>query len=341
MSVSGGGRKPASPVGRFGPVLPDLVQFARGFCMGAADTVPGVSGGTVALILGHYQRLVTAVSRVDRVFLALAWDGRWRSAARYVDFRFLVVLGCGLLTGVALLAGVMHWLMDHRFAETMAVFFGLILASAVVVRREVRRWSTSRWVGLVAGAAGALAISLLPASGESDSWWFLYLAGSIAICAMILPGISGAFILLLLGAYHPVTGIIRDLMRGDGSAASILSLVAFGAGCLTGLLAFSKLLWWLLTRHRETTMATLLGLMVGSAAKLWPLQVPTAETATMEMKFRRYVPVSPADWEGSLVTLVALALAAAAVVLVAERIATGVAIQGDAVTDGNVGRERL
>jgi putative membrane protein len=296
----------------------DLVNVGRGFCMGAADTVPGVSGGTVALILGHYQRLVTAVSRVDVTLLRLVVRRRFVTAAQYLDLRFLIALAVGLMAGVVLLAGAMHWLLENRLPEIFAVFFGLVLASAVIVARRIDRWSPSRWWGLAIGVVVAAGISFLPASGESGSPVFLFAAGAIAICAMILPGISGAFVLLLLGAYHPVTGLIRGLSHGDVSFPSLLTLIVFSLGCLTGLLCFAKLLRWLLEHHRGTTMASLLGLMIGSVARIWPLQVPTSDTAALEMKFRQYVFVAPGNWEGSLTLLAALAVVSAAVVLAAE-----------------------
>lgn len=311
----------------------DLVQVARGFCMGAADTVPGVSGGTVALVLGHYQRLVTAVSRIDLEFLGMIRRGKFAVAARHADVRFLVSLAIGIVLGVGLLAGLMHWLLENRLPETFAVFFGLILGSVVLVRRQVDRWTPSRWLGMLGGVVVAVVISGLPVAGEADAAWFLFLAGSVAICAMILPGISGAFVLLLLGAYHPVTGLIRDLVHGDVSVAAVVTLAAFAAGCLTGLLAFTKLLRWLLEHHRGTTMSALVGLMLGSISRLWPLQVPTPETADLEMKFRRYEYVPPGDWGGSLWGLALLAVAAAAAVLVIETWAAGRSRPGEAPSD--------
>ena len=311
----------------------DLVQVARGFCMGAADTVPGVSGGTVALILGHYQRLVTAVSRIDLEFLGMIRRGKFAVAARHADVRFLVSLAIGIVLGVGLLAGLMHWLLENRLPETFAVFFGLILGSVVLVRRQVDRWTPSRWLGMLGGVVVAVVISGLPVAGEADAAWFLFLAGSVAICAMILPGISGAFVLLLLGAYHPVTGLIRDLVHGDVSFAAVVTLAAFAAGCLTGLLAFTKLLRWLLEHHRGTTMSALVGLMLGSISRLWPLQAPTPETADLEMKFRRYEYVLPGDWGGSLWGLALLAIVAAAGVLVIETWAAGRSRPGGAPSD--------
>ncbi|SMP50501.1 putative membrane protein [Neorhodopirellula lusitana] len=301
-------------------VAGDAINVFRGFCMGAADTVPGVSGGTVALILGHYDRLIAAISHVDSEAVAMLIGGNWRALANKLDLRFLVALGIGIVTGIGLLAGLMHWLLHERMNETMAVFFGLVLASVWVVRRNVSSWSIGRVIGLAAGIAGALAISQIPASVGEVSTAYLFFSASIAICAMILPGISGAFVLLLFGVYEPVIGMIKDFVKGNFDAESITQLFVFAAGCGFGLLAFSRLLNYLLSRHRDTTMATLIGLMIGSVGRLWPLQVVTPETADLKLKFQKFNFVSPADYDGSIVTLVVLAIVAAGVVVIADHI---------------------
>ena len=303
----------AKPVG-------DVINVVRGFCMGAADTVPGVSGGTVALILGHYERLITAISHIDSVLAGHLIKREFRQAAAYVDFRFLAALAVGLLTGVVTLAGLMHWLLDHRMSQTLAVFFGLVVASAWVVAQYVQRWRGSRFAACLSGAVVALAITMVPAGEGSMSLTFLFLASSIAICAMILPGISGAFVLLLLGVYHPVMGLIKGAAKGDFTAESLMQIGVFGLGCAFGLLAFSRLLHWLLRHHHDVTMAGLLGLMIGSLAKVWPLQMATQQTAGLEMKLRQFVYVAPADWPGNITVLVVLAVAAAAAVIFVERL---------------------
>lgn len=299
----------------------DVVNVIRGFFMGAADTVPGVSGGTIALILGHYQRLVTAISHVDGELFTLVAHRRVREAASHVDLRFMVALVVGVLTGVGTLAGVMHWLLDHRMPETLAVFLGLLIASVWIVRGYIDRWSPSRFVTFAVGAIVALAITELPIGQGGTSLPFLFGAAMIAICAMILPGISGAFVLLLLGAYHTVTGLIKDAVKLNLSTELLLQLVAFGSGCVVGLLAFSRLLRWLLEHYRGATMAGLMGLMVGSVRKLWPLQVPTPETADLELKHRVMHEVSPFEWSGGLWHLVILAVGAFVAVLIIERLA--------------------
>lgn len=299
----------------------DILNVARGFCMGAADTVPGVSGGTVALILGHYERLVTGISRIDSTALSLVSQRRFAQAWKHIDGRFMVALGAGVGAGVVCLAGLMHWLLDHRMPETFAVFFGLILASIWIVIRYVDKWTPKQLGACAMGIAVAAGIGFCAPAAGSTSLPYLFLSGSVAICAMILPGISGAFVLILLGVYLPITGMIKDAAKGDFSPESLLQMGVFAFGCLFGLLAFSRILRWLLAHHQGTTMSALVGLMVGSMVKLWPLQTPTPATAGLKMKERVMQYVSPSEWPGSLLTLIALAVLAAAAVLFLERIA--------------------
>lgn len=304
-----------------GSIGGDLVNVVRGFCMGAADTVPGVSGGTVALILGHYTRLVTAIAHVDITLLGLAREKQYAAAARHLDLRFLVALGLGIATGIVTLSGLMHWLLEYRMPQTLAVFFGLLIASVWIVKGYVDDWTVGRVVSLLVGAGVAIGITLLPMGAGNMSLPYLFFSASIAICAMILPGISGAFVLLLLGVYHGVTGLIKDAAKGNFTGETLTQIAVFGTGCAVGLLAFSRLLRFLLDHHRGTTMAWLMGLMIGSVGKLWPLQRPTPETETLELKYRVMQYVSPADWDGSLVTLAALAVAAAVAVIAVEKFA--------------------
>jgi putative membrane protein len=299
----------------------DIVNLLRGFCMGAADTVPGVSGGTVALILGHYRRLIEAVSCVDQRFIKLVMSLRLVEAWGHIDGRFLASIGAGIGIGIVTLAGVMHWMLEHHLPQTFAVFFGLIVASIVIVRRYIRRWTAGAYLGCAIGIVMAIVVGRLSPTDGGDSLGYLFLSASVAICAMILPGISGAFILLLLGVYHPITGLIKDAAKGDIDLQAVLQMGVFATGCLFGLLAFSKLLRWLIHHHRCLTMATLIGLMIGSVEKLWPLQVPTPETAALKMKERVMRIIPPQEFDGSLTLLVLLAVAAAALVLVLDHFA--------------------
>ncbi len=299
----------------------DLINVVRGFCMGAADTVPGVSGGTVALIMGHYTRLVRAISRVDSKLLSLLKERKWGTAAQHVDARFLVALAAGIGCGIVLLANAMHFLLDAYLPETFAVFLGLLAASLWVVVKSIDQWNLNRLVTLLTAAGIAVGISSLPTTSGDPSLPYLFMAASIAICAMILPGISGAFVLLVFGVYHPVTGIIKDFAKLNFSTEGFLQLTVVAMGCGFGLLAFSRLLRYLLEHRPSTTLAGLTGLMLGSAFKLWPLQKATAETAALKPKFRVMEYFSPSNWEGTpVITLAALAVTAAILVVVAETV---------------------
>jgi len=299
----------------------DAINFVRGFCMGAADTVPGVSGGTVALVLGHYRRLLEAISRFDGTALRLLLAGRFTELWRHCDLRFVLALGLGIVVGAGALASTMHWLLEHRMPQTFAVFFGLVLASGWIVSRWVKSWSLGAILLLVIGAVFAYWLSNLQTGESNQRGIYLFLSASIAICAMILPGISGAFVLLLLGMYHPVMGMVKQFVHLDWSVELIINLCLFAFGCIAGLAAFSRLLKWLLREQPDLTMAALLGLMLGSLRRVWPLQQVTDATAALPFKEQQFVIVAPSQWDGSLLILAALAIAAVIIVITIERIA--------------------
>lgn len=283
----------------------DFKNAGRGLLMGAADIVPGVSGGTVALVLGIYNRLVTAISRIDRTAIQYVLDRRWKDAAEHVDLRFLIALACGIGSGIAGLAFLMHYLLAHQLQFTFAVFSGLILGSGILVARSIDRWSPATGIMLIAGVAFAwFVVGLSALQNPPEGLWYLFLCGSIGICAMILPGISGAFILLILSRYDHVTGLIRDVLRGNWSVETFLAIGVFCAGCLFGLLAFSRVLRWLLQRFPQNTLAVLCGFMLGSLRKLWPFKhdlTPDVEKFKLK-EFENYWPMS-IDGETALTIL--------------------------------------
>lgn len=289
--------------------------------MGAADAVPGVSGGTVALIVGIYERLVTAISHFDRRLLRLLAAREWRTAAQHIDLRFLGVLGAGIAMGIATLATAMEYLLSEQRPYTLAVFFGLILASSVLVARMVAAQPNGTSpVCLFAGMASAgFAFWLvgLDQLGTHNHLGYYFLCGVIAICAMILPGISGAYILWMLGAYETVTGIIKNAVHLQFSWRDAILLVVFAAGCAVGLIGFSKLLRWLLSKAHALTMAVLCGFMIGSLRKMWPFQIEKTDGA-VELKDRRFANVIPAEWDSLVTACLALAIGAMTVVLVTE-----------------------
>ncbi|NOX54080.1 MAG: DUF368 domain-containing protein [Planctomycetes bacterium] len=262
--------------------------FVGGMLMGAANIVPGVSGGTVALILGFYARLVTAISRVDLTLTRLLRTKAWRQAAEHLDLWFLSVLAAGNAAGILGLATLMHYLLVYQRTATYAAFFGLIIGSSVLVGRMVRRWHISSIVCLLGATGFAFVLVGLPAlSTPPEGLLYLFVCGVVSICAMILPGISGSFVLLIMGKYELVTGILRDLVHGEVHRATVLILLVFAAGCVVGLLAFAKLLRWLLIHFESQTLAFLCGLMLGSLRKLWPfpegLPAPLDATAALAL----------------------------------------------------------
>ncbi len=311
---------PAARVDRSGSesIRADLLNLLRGCCMGAADAVPGVSGGTIALIMGHYQRLIAAISHFDMALLGSLRKRHIALAYKHVDGRFLTMLALGIVIGVVTFLRLMGWLLDNRLPETLAVFLGLLLASVWIVQAHVDRWTVTRFLWFFGGAAAAVLISRLPAGEGNGSLLFLFGTAAIAICAMILPGISGALVLVMFGSYHMVTGLIKDFLKLNITMEGFWQLVAFGSGCVFGLLAFSRILNWLLQHFRSATMATLMGLMVGSVVKLWPLQRPTIETASLDLKNRSMEYVFPSQWNGSLGWLLLLTVGSFAIVLAIE-----------------------
>lgn len=250
----------------------DLLHVLRGGLMGIADSIPGVSGGTVALIVGIYRRLVTAISHVDGRLWPMLRRGEWGKVARHLDLRFLFALGIGIGVGLVGSLVLIHTLLEHFGEQVRAVFFGLVLASSVLVIRMVHRWGIDTLGLFVGGAVFAYWLAGLIAGTSPDGAWYLFLCGLVAICAMILPGISGSFILLLLGKYTYMSGLIKEAVKGNVTAESALHIAVFAAGCVVGLLGFTKLLRWLLDRHYSHTMACMCGIMLGALRQLWPFQ---------------------------------------------------------------------
>ncbi|WP_299464332.1 DUF368 domain-containing protein [uncultured Gimesia sp.] len=310
----------SQPAPKF-PARGDLIQLGRGLLMGGADIIPGVSGGTVALILGIYQRLITAISHCDARLFQLLLHRKWSEAARHLDLRFVIPLGVGILTGVVSLASLMHYLLDYHLQLTLSLFFGLILASSFLVAQMVHRWTFPNVIALLASLAGVYILvgehSVKPPEGNL----YVFLCGMIAICAMILPGISGALILVLLGKYHDITGLLKtipkELLKGHIDWSGLLTVFVFVLGCLLGLILFSKVLRWLLHNYHTMTMAVLCGLMIGSLRRIWPFKIdvtPYTSDQTPEMvpfKHRIYENIWPTAFDGMFWASLALILGAA------------------------------
>lgn len=239
----------------------NLLLYIKGMAMGAVDVVPGFSGGTVALITGIYDKLLASFAATPQA-IALFLRGRIKDAWSICNATFLLIVLLGILTSVFSLARLISYLMAEHPVPLWAFFFGLVLVSVYLVGREVVLWTLSRFIGFALGMALAVWITLAAPLQLEASLPVLFFAGAIAISAMILPGISGSFILVLLGLYPVVLGAVKNL--------DITVLVVFSAGCLLGLMSFSRLLSWLLQNMRDMTMAFLAGLMLGSLGKVWP-----------------------------------------------------------------------
>ncbi len=239
-----------------------LLLALKGCAMGSADVVPGVSGGTIAFISGIYEELIESIRSVDLKALNLLIHGQFRNFWQHIHGAFLLPVVCGIGAAVFSLARLMTWLLQHHPIAIWSFFFGLIIASALLVARQIGRWNASTAVALIAGAVVAWWITEATPAETPETWWFILLSGAIAICAMILPGISGAFILLLLGKYQFILQAVSDL--------NVPVLLLFLCGAAAGIIAFSHLLSWLLGRWHDVTVTVLMGFMIGSLNKVWP-----------------------------------------------------------------------
>ena len=238
-----------------------FLLYAKGIAMGAADVVPGVSGGTVAFITGIYDELLRSIASVP-LALGLLLRGRVVEAWKTANATFLLVLLLGILTSVLSLARVITYLLVEQPIPVWSFFFGLILVSTHLVVREIGQWNWTRFFSLGLGAVFAYWITVASPLQLGQDPLSLFFAGAIAICAMILPGISGSFILVLLGLYSVVLTAVKNL--------DLAVLLIFASGCLVGIVSFAGVLRWLLARWRDLTLAFLTGLMIGSLNKIWP-----------------------------------------------------------------------
>jgi putative membrane protein len=237
--------------------------------MGAADIVPGVSGGTIALIAGIYERLINALGSIGpNLWTIFRQEGGIKGFAaiwRQVDATFLLCLLLGIATSFATLAGIIKHLLDNQPLFIWSFFFGLVVATVFILLSEIKRWNIGRVALFATGLIAAIVISSMPLLTTTPSLPYLFFAGAIAICAMILPGISGSFILLLLGAYDAVLEAVDTM-----NLSAIFTVIA---GMATGLLLFTRALKWLLSHYYQATLALLTGFIAGSLIKVWPWKV--------------------------------------------------------------------
>lgn len=251
--------------------ITDYIMVAvKGACMGAADVIPGVSGGTIAFITGIYDQLIESINSINGTALKLFFSGKFKEFWKHINGSFLVSLFCGILVSVLSLAGLMQYLLEHHPIQTWAFFFGLIVASSIFILRGIQGWNMKSAMFPVLGVVLGIVVCTLSPTQTPDALWFIFLSGAIAICAMILPGISGSFILLILGKYKYIMGAITGLTTGAAVGESLVILCVFAVGAVCGILAFSRLLHWLLARFNKETLMVLAGFIIGSLVKVWP-----------------------------------------------------------------------
>lgn len=237
----------------------------KGIGMGAADVIPGVSGGTIAFLTGIYEELLGSIKSINAEALKLLFTGKIGKFWKHINGNFLLSLILGILISFFSLAKLMQYLMVHEPIPLWSFFFGLIIASAVLIIKDLDLRKIQNPIAMLLGAAGGAAICLVSPTQTPDALWFIFLCGAIAICAMILPGISGSFILLLLGKYEYMLQALTDL--------NIVLILTFVIGAAVGIISFSHFLTWLLNKYRSVTISALAGIMIGSLVKVWPWQL--------------------------------------------------------------------
>ncbi len=248
----------------------NIMVAIKGACMGAADVIPGVSGGTIAFIMGIYDEFVGSLASINMEAVKLLFSGKFKEFWKHINGSFLLSLAIGIGCSIILLAGLMQYLLANQPIRTWAFFFGLIVASSLFIIRGIQGWSVREILFMILGIILGVVICTLTPTQPPDGLWFIFLSGALAICAMVLPGISGSFILLILGKYEFIMGSISDLLSGVNFGANLLTLSIFGIGVIVGILAFSKFLHWLLARWKKETMIVLAGFIIGSLVKVWP-----------------------------------------------------------------------
>lgn len=288
----------------------------KGIAMGAADAVPGVSGGTIAFISGIYEELITTISGVN-----LSLFTTWRKEGflafwKQLNGSFLVALFIGILISFVSFMRLAKYLIEHHPILIWSFFFGLIVASVYFVGKQIKSWNIAAIIMLVFGALAAYFISQLPSMANNDNPFFLFFAGALAICAMILPGISGAFILVILGAYKTLSDALHDF--------DLKKIIIFAAGALVGILSFSHVLKWLFKNYYNVTLALLTGFIFGSLNKIWPWKkVLTWSTNSKGVDIPLVEKsISPFNYEGDPQLVFAIGLMAAGflTIFILERI---------------------
>jgi len=306
-------------------LFPDyLIITLKGLAMGAADVVPGVSGGTIAFISGIYKELIDSINNVNLSALKTLKKDGLKAAWEQVNGSFLLALVIGIGISVLTFSKVITHLLDTQPILVWSFFFGLIIASITLIWKEITHWKLVDILFLLIGITVSYYITIARPVSSPDSYWYLFLSGFIAIIAMILPGISGAFILLLMGSYETVIGTINTFREGLTTANSeilisaLLKLGVFAVGAIIGLKSFSKILHWMFEHHKNTTLTLLIGFMMGSLNKVWPWKQVLETRINSHGEIVPYIDRSilPQNFEGEPQITIAIILAIFGFVLI-------------------------
>jgi putative membrane protein len=296
-----------------------ILLALKGMGMGAADVVPGVSGGTIAFITGIYEELIESIRSISskslKVLVRSGFGEFWKS----INGNFLLAVVTGIAISVFSLARILRYILENYPELIWSFFFGLIIASAIYIAMSIKTWKTSTVISMIVGVVVSYMITALTPAETTEAWWFVFLSGSIAICAMILPGISGSFILLLLGKYSYIINAVSEFKIGV--------LAIFMSGAVVGIIAFSNVLSWLLKKFHHQTVALLAGFMIGSLNKVWPWKNTVETFVDRHGELRPLIEknVLPAAYDGEPFLAQALLFAVIGFVLIfaVEWIATG------------------
>ena len=295
-----------------------IILYLKGLIMGIADLIPGVSGGTIAFITGIYDDLLTAISKVNGLFLKKLFSKEYKIALEESSAKFLIILLSGIGTSIIVFARLMHYLMENHAVPTWALFFGLILASIAALSKNVKKVFGINLFWILLGAVFAyVVVSLVPVE-TPENHAFIFFCGFIAIMAMILPGLSGSFLLLILGKYQYITGAIK----APFSDGNLLVMIIFAAGAVCGLLLFSRVLKYFLNNFHEATMAFLIGVLIGSLKKVWPWK-KVLETRVVRGKVKVLTEANffPESVDNTVIAAVVLAILGFLFVFFLEKIA--------------------
>lgn len=243
-------------------MIKHLLVFLKGLAMGAADVVPGVSGGTIAFITGIYDQLLSSINSLNFKTLKMLRTDGLKATWEHINGTFLIALFSGIAVSIISLARVFKHLLEHHPHLVWAFFFGLVIGSIYLVSRMVGKWNVATIAGAIVGTLVSYYLTIIQPGGEATESWFIFLSGAIAVCAMILPGVSGSFLLLILGVYYPMLDAVSNM--------DLVFIALLGSGAVIGILSFSRFLKYVLDNYYDMTVAILLGFLIGSLNKLWP-----------------------------------------------------------------------